>query len=644
VAVTPDTLAVVRFAQYEIDLREQVVRLNGVSVAIQDKPLQLLLALLERPGQLISREELRNRLWPTDAFGAFEDGLNTAVRKLRIALNDSAETPQFIETVPRRGYRFIAPVSVVTPQQETAGEPAAPVVRTKPRVGMRWLATGVVVATIIGGLWIGQRWWAQRPQSPHSRIRSIAVLPLVNLTGDATQNYFVDGMTDELTTSLAQLGGGSDGLRVISETSASHYRGTTMPLRQIAQELGVDAIVEGSVARSGGKVRVTAQLIDVREDRHLWAESYVRNGDDVLGLQHEVARAIADRIQVTLTPAEAHRLGILPTQNPAAYDAYLRARYLANSGVMSRSDNVKSLAAAEEAVALDPNFAQAYLAVAFAHQQQVFSWAGGKDDDEKAIVALDKAIALNPNLADAYVVRGALYYNHLHAFDIVNSVANFRKAIALNANSTEAHHFLGSELTHAGLHDQAIEEYRAALKLDPLNDPVKYRLGRALWQSERFEESLQNYDRFNIKAIEEAIPLIYLGRRQRAWDLVTELTPQSGQAFRSPEDFPAVRALLFAIDGDTEKADHEIREAINLGKTDDHFHHAAFIIAASYAEMGKPHEAVEWLRRTSQIGMPNYPLFHDNPSMKKLAGNQEYEQFMAEFKPRWDQFAQSLYP
>lgn len=154
-AVTPDTHAVVRFAQYEIDLREQVVRLNGVSVAIQDKPLQLLLALLERPGQLISREELRNRLWPTDAFGAFEDGLNTAVRKLRIALNDSAETPQFIETVPRRGYRFIAPVSVVTQQQETAAEPVAPVAMTKPRVGMRWLAAGVVVAMIIGGLWGG---------------------------------------------------------------------------------------------------------------------------------------------------------------------------------------------------------------------------------------------------------------------------------------------------------------------------------------------------------------------------------------------------------------------------------------------------------------------------------------------------------
>jgi len=642
VGVNPETRSVVRFAKYEVDLRDQTVRLNGVPVALQEKPLQLLLALLDHPGQIVSREVLRNRLWPDEAFGAFEDGLNTAVRKLRIALDDSAETPQFIETVPRRGYRLIAPVNIAPLPDNNPVEPAVPAAVAEKHTVRRWPVAAALVAIIAGGLWVGEQWWTKRQVPRDQPVRSLAVLPLVNLTGDATQNYFVDGITDELTTSLAQLGSQPGGLRVISETSAMHYRGTSMPLRQIAQELGVEAVVEGSVTRFGGKVRITAQLIDAREDRHLWAESYERNLDDVLNLQHEVARAIADRIHVVLTPSDAHRLETSPTQNRGAYDAYLRARYLANTGVMVKRDNEQSLSAAEEAVALDPNFAEAYLAVAFAHQQQVFSWEGGKVDDEKATVALDKATSLNPNLAEAYVVRGALYYNHLHDFDIVNSVANFRKAIALNSNNTKAHEYLGSELSHAGLHDRAVDEYRAALRLDPLNDPAKYRLSRVLWQSQRFRESLENYERYNIRAIEEAIPLLYLGRRKQAWELVAELAPQVGHGFRSPEDFPAVRALLFASEGNSQKAEQEIKEAVRLGKTDDHFHHAAFVIAASYAELGRPHDAVLWLRRTSQIGMPNLPLFRDNPSMKKLAGNPEYEQFMAGFKPRWEHFAASL--
>jgi TolB-like protein/DNA-binding winged helix-turn-helix (wHTH) protein len=642
VGISSETRTLVRFAKYEVDLRDQTVRLNGTPVALQEKPLQLLLALLEHPGQIVSREVLRNRLWPAEAFGAFEDGLNTAVRKLRIALDDSAETPQFIETVPRRGYRLIAPVSFLPSPDDDAVVPSNPLVAAEKRTARRWPLVAALIAIIAGGLWTGTQWGTKKQGLRKQPVRSLAVLPLVNLTGDATQNYFVDGITDELTTSLGQLGGQPGGLRVISETSAMHYRGTGKPLRQIAQELGVDAIVEGSVTRFGDRVRITAQLIDAREDRHLWAESYERNLEDVLNLQHEVARAIAERIHVVLTPSDAHRLETLPTQNRGAYDAYLRARYLSNTGVMVKSDNEQSLAAAEEAVALDPNFAEAYLAVAFAHQQQIFSWQGGKDDDEKATVALDKAISLNPSLVEAYVVRGALYYNHLHDFDIVNSVANFRKAIALNSNNTKAHEFLGSDLSHAGLHDRAVEEYKAALRLDPLNDPAKYRLSRALWQSQRFQESLENYERYNIKAIEEAIPLLYLGRRKRAWELVAELAPQVGHGFRSSEDFPAVRALLFASEGNPRKAEKEIKEAVRLGKTDDHFHHTAFVIAASFAEMGRPHDAVLWLRRTSQIGMPNLPLFRDNPSMKKLVGNPEYEQFMAEFKPRWEHFAASL--
>jgi TolB-like protein len=602
---------------------------------------------------LVTRDELCNRLWPDDDFGAFEDGLNTAVRKLRIALNDSTETPEFIETVPRYGYRFIAQVDTVTdPASQpvptcSAGAGCEEAAAEIPLISRsRWWSAALAVAALallLAAVWTAQRWRTHsQSQPPRPAIASLAVLPLTNMTGDSTQDYFADGMTDELTMSLAQF----SGLRVTSETSARHYRGTNKTVPEIARELGVDGIIEGAVARSGGQMRITAQLISAKDDGHLWAESFERRGSDALGLQHEVALAIADRIHVTLTPADARRLETLPTRNPAAYDAYLRARYFANTGLNVEADNRSSIAAAEEAVALDPDFAEAYVALALCHAYRIFSWAGGKDDDAKAFVALDKAVALNPNLPEAYIVRSLLSADHLRSFDIVSSVANDKKAIALNPNYAEAHQALGNDLRHAGLHDRAIEECRTALRLDPLNNRAKSRLSGALWQSGRFTESLENYDRYNSKAVEKVLPMVYLGQRKQAWEMLRELTPQAGGNFRPrPSEyfyFAAVSALLDAMGDNPRKAEREIQEAVRLGKTKDQFHHAAFVIAAAYAEMGKPHQAVQWLRRTAEIGMPNYPLFHENPSMKKLHGNPEYEQFMAEFKPRWDQFAASL--
>ena len=655
---TFSTDAIVRFGDFEVDPGQATVRRNGAAVSIQEKPLQLLLALLDRPGQLITREELRNRLWPADAFGAFEDGLNTAVRKLRIALNDSAEIPQFIETVPKRGYRFIAPVSAVVnpanvPDPETSGlsvQQALPDEvfsvsdsmdsKAKGR-SRRWKASIALLALtlLIVAIRIGQIWRARnQPAQGTPSIASLAVLPMANLTGDPSQNYFVDGMTDELTTSLAQIGG----LKVISETSAKHYRETNKPLRQIAEELGVDAIVEGSVARFGDQVRITAQLINAKEDRHLWAESFSGSGSDALGLQHDVAKAIADQIHLTLTPAEEYRMRTLPTRNQSAYDAYLHAKYLVGTALNAAADANAAIAEAERAVALDPEFAEAYVVAAQSYQARMFSWGGGKKDDEKAFVALGKALALNPNLAEAYLTRGSLYYTHFHSFDIVNAIADYRRAVSLNPNFAEAHHNLGSELTHSGLHDRAIEEFRTALQLDPQNDGAKFRLSRALWQSQRFDEALQNYDRYNLKNSEKALTLAYLGHRKQAWETIEELEPQAGQAWRPAGDIAAVRAFLYATEASPRKAEQEMQIASRQEKNDAHFHHTAFILAATCAEMGKPHEAVAWLRHAAETGMPNYPLFHDNPSMSKLHGNPEYEQFMAQFKARWDPFAASL--
>jgi TolB-like protein/DNA-binding winged helix-turn-helix (wHTH) protein len=645
---SPAAARVLRFGAFEADLHARELRRQGMQIKLQEQPFQILELLLEHPGEIVTRERIRQKLWPADTFVDVDNSVNAAVNRLREALGDSTDSPRFVETVPRRGYRFVAPVTgVSTSERGLASELASQVIPARPRPAgaggnlksksfprKTYVALGSVVLLVVASLWAWNRWRV----TASAHITSLAVLPLTNLSGDPSQDYFADGMTDELTTDLAKL----SSLRVISETSAMHYRGTHQNLRQIAQELDVDAVVEGSVVRSGDQVRITAQLIDAKNDRHLWAESYARQAGDALGLQHDVAKAIANRIQLTLTPAEASRLEALPTHDPQAYDAYLHARYRLDSARRPELDPDPGIAEAERAVALDPSFAEAYVTLAEGCFWKIFDWSGGKEYDERAFVAVGKAMALDPNLAEAYAVRGALYYTRLHNFDVARAMADYRKAISLNPNLAEAHHNLAAELTHVGLHDQAVQEFRTTLRLDPQNEGAKLRLGRVLWQSQRFAEALESYERYNMESFEKALTLAYLGRRREAWETVDRVAQHNAGSRHGgwggdPEDVAAVRAFLYATEGRAQEAEREIQVAARLEKDNDHFHHAAFIIAATCAEMGKPHEAVMWLKRVAEGGMPNYPLFHDNPSMSKLHGNPEYEQFMTQLKLRWDQ-------
>ncbi len=314
--------SVVRFGTYEVSLQSGEVRKAGVKIRVQQQPMKLLEMLLERPGKVVTREELRNRVWPNESFGDFDQALNIAIGKLRSALGDSAENPRFIETLPKRGYRFLAEVSVDEDARPKRPEPAAGdlpdtesgqepkteswhqvqgaglAVAPKRRL---WPTRRVIVALVlvlslsILALWL----FRSRGRAP-TGIRSLAVLPLENLSGDAAQNYFADGMTDELITDLAQI----SALRVISRTSVMAYKGARKPLPQIARELNVDAVVEGTVLRSGDQVRITAQLIEASSDKHLWSQSYEGELRDTLALQNRVARAIADQIRINLTPQE----------------------------------------------------------------------------------------------------------------------------------------------------------------------------------------------------------------------------------------------------------------------------------------------------------------------------------------------------
>jgi TolB-like protein/DNA-binding winged helix-turn-helix (wHTH) protein len=312
---TPRSTSVVRFGTYEVSLQSGEVRKAGLRIRVQQQPMKLLEILLERPGEVVSREELRSRVWADESFGDFDQAVNIAIAKLRSALGDSAENPRFIETLPKRGYRFIADVSAVEvdtrpkrpesaagdlpatePGHKFQGAGLAVAPKRRPRPTRRVIvALALVLSLSILSVWLLR----SRGPAP-TGIRSLAVLPLDNLSGDASQNYFADGMTDELITDLAQI----SALRVISRTSVMVYKGARKPLPEIARELNVDAVVEGTVLRSGDQVRITAQLIEASTDKHLWSQSYEGELRDTLALQNRVAGAIADQIRINLTPQE----------------------------------------------------------------------------------------------------------------------------------------------------------------------------------------------------------------------------------------------------------------------------------------------------------------------------------------------------
>src|SRR5439155_14785056 len=330
----------IRFGAFDIDLRSGELRRKGLKVKLQEQPFQVLAMLLEQAGGVVPREELHKKLWPADTTVDFDHGLNKAINKIRTALGDSAENPRFVETVARRGYRFIAEVVVVDgaalDRSEPATEDSPPAIEQdrvdfekEPPIRKRLLrrlprkrsmfALGLVVVILLG-------WMLRLRSRPSLEIRSLAVLPLESLSSDASQEYFADGMTDELITDLGQI----SALRVISRTSVMPYKRARKPLAQIARALNVDAIVEGTVLRSGDRVRITAQLIEVSADKHIWSQSYEGDLRDTLALQNKVARAIADQIRINLTPQEQAALKNVKVVNPEAYESYLKGRYFWN--------------------------------------------------------------------------------------------------------------------------------------------------------------------------------------------------------------------------------------------------------------------------------------------------------------------------
>ena len=455
---------VLRFDNFELDVRTGELRKHGVRLRLQGQPLQVLAALLKRPGDVVTREELRSLIWSADTFVDFDHSLHNAIARLREVLGDSAETPRYIETLPRRGYRFIGPVDggdlpALSGASDSAPPAGLPGHLRLTKSHALLLATVFAVIVISIAVWLART--SGTPTSAAPRLNSIAVLPLDNLSGDPSEEFFADGMTDQLITDLAKVGS----LRVISRTSVMRYKGTRKSLPEIARELDVAAVVEGSVIRSGQRVRVTAQLIQAPTDQHLWAETYDRDLGDILKLQGEVADAIAGQVRAQLTPTQQALIRRAHAVNPDAYDAYLKGRiYFVNE--FTKPDSLKKAQHLfEEAIQKDPNFALAYAGLADSYVYLAFAGALQKDQAyQSAKEALAKAVELDDSIGEAYDTLGLLSWRFDWDWDAADR--EFNRAIALAPSYSCAHEDRAMFLGFMGRRDEALAEIAKIDQLD----------------------------------------------------------------------------------------------------------------------------------------------------------------------------------
>jgi TolB-like protein/DNA-binding winged helix-turn-helix (wHTH) protein/Tfp pilus assembly protein PilF len=498
------------FGPFEADLHSGELRKHGRRIRLQSQPFQILAMLLERPGQLVTREEICQKLWSADTFVDFDHSLGTAINKIREVLCDSAVKPRFLETLPRRGYRFIAdvtpidpdPVPVLVPQEvpvASVGEPS------RRRTLSLFLGAGLIVTLLVAALiaWSrdGRRWWpASLPT--HPQVSSIAVLPLLNLSNDPDQQFFADGMTDVLTTDLAQI----SSLRVISRSSAMAYLGTHKSASQIARELGVDALVEGSVERFGNKIRITTQLIHAGSDRHLWAHTYDRELSDVLVVQDEVAHEIAGSISLRLTDQEQVQLS-----RPNVVSPEVALLYFKGSCLLSKMEALPAKVAFEEAVRLAPDSAEAWAGLADA--QHTLGVLGDNQAFPQAREAANRALRIDNSQAQALMVLGVVSF--LYDWNPSESEAFFRRSLAARPSYAMAHALFANTLAHRGKFEEAFQHIKLASELDPVSVLTNSFGWHVYFCARRYDDALRLVQ--GISDVDPSFSLAY-GRLIISWE------------------------------------------------------------------------------------------------------------------------------
>jgi TolB-like protein/Tfp pilus assembly protein PilF len=557
----------VRFGAFEADFRAGELRKCGIKIKLQEQPLQILQMLLEHPGEIVTREELRQKIWPVDTFVDFEQGLYNAVQRLRYALKDSPDRPRFIETLSRRGYRFIG--------------------------------------TIDSSL---------RP------IEALAVLPLENLSRDPEQEYFADGLTDSLITTLAKIGR----LRVVPRITAMQYKGVHKPICEIARQLEVDAIVVGTVLRSGGRVRITAQLIDASQERHLWSESYEQDLRDVLAVQAQVAQSIAREIRIKLTPIDQVRVAEAYPVEPNAYESYLRGRYHWNR--RNAEGLRKAMQYFQQAIAEDETYAAAYSGLADCLSN--LSWLCFVSPDNGCAKAKElavQALEMNPNLAETHasLAWATLIYDH----DFRTAEREFERSIELNPGYAHAHHWLGLYLGLMGRYEEGYTELKRAIRLEP-HSIMNQTLGFMLVFNRRYDEAKQQFERaleldpnfyqayWGLGAAD-----LYMSRHQSAIAAMQRAVQLSG-------DTPLFLATLgeaYAAGGYRQEAQKILDQLQDVAKER---YVSPYVVAHIHAALGSKEEALHWLEDGYQGHAVHMMCLKTDPRLDDLRPDPRFQDLL----------------
>jgi len=635
-----------RFGPFELKPAARELFKDGIRLKLRGQPYLILELLLSRAGEVVTRNEIREKLWSADTFVDFEHGLNTSVKKLRQVLCDSVEEPRYIETVPRLGYRLIAPVEAVAQQQpkassepaETSSEQIAstsggietPSPESSPSRLKFWVlgsaaAAAVAIAMVLVFLGPSTRFFGS-PKAGVSggnrggQFRSIAVLPLENLSSDPAQEYFVDGMTAELISDLAQIGS----LRIISRTSAMHFKGSHEPLRQIARELNVDAVVEGSVLRAGDRVRITAELTDARSDRNLWSKSYERDQHDVLALQREVSLAIAQQVKATLTAQERTALSAARPVDVKAYEAYLQGRFYLNQRTPEALS--RGLDYFQQAIAKDPEYALAYAGLADGYG--LLASYGVRTATEvmpRAKAAALKALQLDETLAEAHTSLAVIQWSY--DWDLVTAEKSYKRALELAPGYATAHHWYALYLASLGRSQEALTQMAQAQSVDPLSPIIGanlawcYYLGHQYRQAvDQARRTLQQYPNFS-PAHE------VLGQAYAESGMSGEAISELQQAIRNTENDAVLQAELayvYALSG-------KRQEALDIVKRLDMISHpgsvSSYARAIVYVGLDDHAEAFRWLERSCEerdvhlVNLHVHPMFdrlHSDPRFQEL--------------------------
>ncbi len=631
----------VKFDEFELDPAAFELRRKGRPIRVERIPLELLLLLVSRRGDLVSRAEIIEKLWGSDVYIDTNTAINVAVRKVRQALRDDSDHPQFLLTVPGKGYRFIGSLEHPQPASPTNGgrpqvPPSYPLPASPPepavtielprRPNRAWLLLVVAAGIIAVAAFLSWQRFHRAPQAPAKRAM-LLVLPFQNLSGDPNEEYISDGLTEETITDLGQLSPAE--LGVIARTSSMAYKHTDKTIGQIGRELGVDYVLEGSVRREAGRTRVSAQLIRVSDQTHLWAENYNRESNDLLGIENEMGRTIAQQVELNLTPQRKMQLSTTRTVNPGAYDLYLKGRFYWN--LRTPAGIKQSIDYFQQATAQDPNFALAYAGLADAYNlSNIIGVYSPKESFPQARNAATTAISLDPSLAEAHAALG-MEKSH-YEFDFPAAQKEFLTAITLNPNSAYAHLFYGNcYLLPMGRIQEAIAENRKALELDPLSLPINNFMGLTYFFAGDYEESLRWF-----RHAMEMDPSFPLAHEYSSWTLLQMgryeqaiQEHQKGQVLSgtSPEAAAAeAAAMLKAFKSGGEKGYWQLALRRTLqARERAEASIPASQVATAYALAGDNDKAFEWLDKAyDERDGQDITLVNCDPAYRNLRGDYRF--------------------